>query len=954
MDSAEALNPLSTTSARMEALRLRSANKLILRALLAISSATLLLRVFGLGMQVVVTSQFGASSAMDAYLVASMVPGIVANLMVNVFAGSVTPIFARVSARSDRALASRLFSTMLNLTLLIGGALTLLMFVLRNQVAYLSGPGLNSSSMATAVSLAVFVVPTLFLLTGLGFLEAIFNAEGQFGWPAYAGIAVPIVTMGTVLALGKELGITSLAVGTLLGLGVKAVLFLVRLRGARLRYQPIIDLNHPLLGSVGQMAWLILLGDSVGLMSPLIDQIFASTLSAGSVSAISYASKLISVPVGVIFMAAGRAAMPYLSRQAGIGNTSAFKSTLRLYLWVLGLATLAVSVVMLVFAPLIVRILFQRGAFSASATEVTARTLQGFAIGLVPMALGFLLAQAFSALRMNKLLMFTSIFSAGANAVLDAVFAHFWQSFGIALATSAVYCCTLVILLVALARVTGGFNILTPPTELANLARQAQDIMEEPAIVNDWLPEWWRRGITVPAGVAVAVAGALTSVLVGVAVAVGDAKNVFKVGVGVPLMALLIYTQYGVLVAWALLDVFVGSTIAFFNGNNLDTALTLCSLLVILALPLITTFQRMPALTFLLGFLLWALAGIELSPLDTVSFLKLWGTYADFVLVAILAINLVTTRQRLLWLMDAMIAIGVLVSLYGIYGYRTLQNVSYDPSTGNERILSIFSANPTLALYLSLLIPVALFRAVVSKGVVRWLELMAILIMLMAIALTFSRGALITVPLCMVMLVLLLPNRRLKRGLIGAGAAVSLVAIFVGVTGIVPVFDRFGNSDIGTLNGRTYLWSALFQHFDPTHFFGYGLRAADTLLTSLQLGANGEIGNGLIATAPSNLFIGVLYDTGIVGLVLLVMAFLTLGWSLVRKLRTTSGEQRLLCAVALVTLFSVLLQSIEVDDLLAQGVGIYFWIIVALPFAACWLSPASQTARAVSSQPVTG
>src|SRR5206468_780918 len=104
-----------------------------------------------------------------------------------------------------------------------------------------------------------------------------------------------------------------------------------------------------------------------------------------------------------------------------------------------------VCIPMITLAHLIVQILFQRGAFSSNDTNLTATTLVGFLIGLTPMALGFITAKAFSALGKTKVFVWMSIFSVPANALLDFIFAHFWQSQGIALATSGVYFCTMII-----------------------------------------------------------------------------------------------------------------------------------------------------------------------------------------------------------------------------------------------------------------------------------------------------------------------------------------------------------------------------------------------------------------------------------------------------------------------------------------------------------------------------
>src|SRR5258708_13869911 len=127
---------------------------------------------------------------------------------------------------------------------------------------------------------------------------------------------------------------------------------------------------------------------------------------------------------------------------------------------------------MLVLAHPLVHMLFQRGAFSAHDTNRSASTLVGFMVGLTPMALGFIMARAFVALRMNRLLLITDFFGLIANVILDYIYARLWQSAGIALATSAVYLCNLFILLFLLRRQVGKLDIFTPPPELLRVIKE--------------------------------------------------------------------------------------------------------------------------------------------------------------------------------------------------------------------------------------------------------------------------------------------------------------------------------------------------------------------------------------------------------------------------------------------------------------------------------------------------
>jgi hypothetical protein len=428
-----------------------------------------------------------------------------------------------------------------------------------------------------------------------------------------------------------------------------------------------------------------------------------------------------------------------------------------------------------------------------------------------------------------------------------------------------------------------------------------------------------------------------------------DPTLAVRAAIGLPLVLLLLRWRYALLIAWVLMGTLVGSSLPIFHGNNIDTALTIPTILLLAVLPVGTALRRMPALAALLVYLLWLLTGVQSSPLGTSDFLKTWVLYLDYALIAMLTVTGVTSRRQLLLLIDIMLAVGAFVALYGIYGYVTRQNVAVDSGTGVARILSVFTAAPPLALFLSIVIPLAIYRAVVSRALARLVALGILGALLMALVLTFSRGAILSVPLSLVVAALFLPSRRMRNVILAGTVGLAALASIVATVGNVSLLGRFSGEDVSSLNGRIYLWQALFSRFDPWRLQGNGLGAATNLLTRLNIGAGGVFGgNGLIAAAPSNLYIGTLYDLGMVGLALLLTVLTMLGVMLIRGVRSATGEHRLLFVLVLVVLINVLIQSLEVDDLWAQGTALYFWIAVSLPFAVCW----SKATRAADAAPV--
>jgi murein biosynthesis integral membrane protein MurJ len=913
---------LSSTG-RLVAVQLRAANRHILRALFSLVSAALLLRIGGMVNQVVVSANFGAGGAMDAYFVAGTFPLLLVQLISSAIEAGVIPIYSQVRLRTDKEEVSRLFSTLLNSLILISVLLISLLLVFRWLFVLISAPGLDAARLSQAVALTPLLYLVVPLSLVIGLLECILNAEGHFGWPAYAGLLVPLTTALLTCLGGKTYGVLVLCVGTLLGTVLQLVVVCFRARQARLRYLLVLDLRDTHFRAILHISWPVLIGALISQGSPLVDQIFASMLPVGSIAALSYALKLVSIYSGVIFVSVGRAVLPYLARQAALRDPRyrAFKETLRLYLWSIALCVLVLSFFLWILAHPLVEVLFQREAFSMSDTQKTVKILLGFVLGLTPMALSFLLSRAFSALGETRIPMYIAFVSVGANALFDALFAHFWQGLGIALATSVVYLISCVLLLILLHRRIGNLYLYRLPNEFregfAWLKRK-----------NSGLGERLSQGLLL-AGVTLLV------LTLGVIATVRDALITLRVSVGMLVALCFLRYPFFLLLTWASINVCFGSSLALFNGNNLDMVLTFPLLLLLGFLPWKRILRLLPGLIWLGLYVGWVLIGMKLSPLDTRAFLTLWLTMLAYLAVSSLTIALVTTPGRLLRLIDTLLVTGVCAALYGLYGFVTHQGGEIDPETLFFRITGFFTQATTFAFYLSLLIPLAFYRCLSLSSVKKLVGVVVMLCLLVALLLTFTRSAYISAFASVLLMAFCLPAYWRIR-VVSMLAALCGLAIFLGWSGNLPLLARFFQSDVTTFNGRIYLWQALVSRFQLTQWFGNGLQASDKLLTYLRVG---NLGQGVIGTAPHSLFLGTLYDHGVIGLGLLLGVFLSLGYSLLRGMCRSDGERRILYAVALAALVSMLLQSLTSRDIWVQAVGIPFWITVALPFAFVWSQP---------------
>jgi glycosyltransferase involved in cell wall biosynthesis len=174
-------------------------------------------------------------------------------------------------------------------------------------------------------------------------------------------------------------------------------------------------------------------------LNPVIDQVMAARLGPGSVASLGYGNKLIAFAMGIGSVSVGSAVFPLFSSLAASRDWSGLHRVLRSYVPLLFGIGAAVAIGTAVFSVPIVRLLFERGAFTSADTAQVAG-IQALYVAQIPFRMASLLFVRFIiSTAANRVLMYFSIVNACANAALAFVLSQHMGAAGIALATSLVY-----------------------------------------------------------------------------------------------------------------------------------------------------------------------------------------------------------------------------------------------------------------------------------------------------------------------------------------------------------------------------------------------------------------------------------------------------------------------------------------------------------------------------------
>jgi putative peptidoglycan lipid II flippase len=195
--------------------------------------------------------------------------------------------------------------------------------------------------------------------------------------PAFVGASFNATIVAAALIWPNK--IDSLVWGLLAGSVLQIVLQLPALRDAQLRWQ--FDWKNP---AIRRILWLyapIVAGLAVNQMAVAFSFNLATHLGDQSVSYMRFATTLTQFPLGLVVTAISIATLPTLSRLA-IGQLDAFKQTLAEGIRLVIALILPATVGLFALAVPIVSLLFEHGAFTATATVTTAKVLQVYLIGL--------------------------------------------------------------------------------------------------------------------------------------------------------------------------------------------------------------------------------------------------------------------------------------------------------------------------------------------------------------------------------------------------------------------------------------------------------------------------------------------------------------------------------------------------------------------------------------------
>ena len=340
----------------------------------------------GLVLDMTVAALFGAGRATDAFFLAFTVPQFVMLVLQGSYVNGLVPVLTGLRG-GDPKRAWMVFSRLLNLN----GALLVVVSALgwlgADGIMALVGAGLEPSQQAQAAWLARIL---FLMLPPLGLAEVMraqLNALEHFAMPAAGNVLRYAGALVTLLIGYRAWSIRALAFGYLVGALAQMLLLAAAVSWVGGRYRFSWSLSDPDVRVA--MRLLVTRASGIGLRRSglIFERFLASFLPTGGVTALSYARRLSLALFQIFANSVSTAILPTLSASAQTGDRPALRRSLRLGYRLLSYVTWPAAMLMAALSVPLVRVLFQRGAFEATDTALTAGLLAIYAPSVPALAL---------------------------------------------------------------------------------------------------------------------------------------------------------------------------------------------------------------------------------------------------------------------------------------------------------------------------------------------------------------------------------------------------------------------------------------------------------------------------------------------------------------------------------------------------------------------------------------
>jgi putative peptidoglycan lipid II flippase len=404
----------------------------ILNSSISIGLITVAAKFLGYIEKIVLAYYFGTSYEIDVY---NLVITIVFSIFI-FFREIIEPgflnLFMKAMNLRDENGAWNLFNRFFIYIFMMTLALSVFVFFIPAAAIHLFAPGFSPEKKKLAIDMIKIAFPACVFLSLSALTNITLNGLKRFALPASSELAFKATILFSLFFLYRNWGIYSVVLGIVVGAAIKLFIQIFSLFKDYSFSRK--SSNADYIKDAAKLTWPLLLGVTFSQANVLVDNLFASYLQEGAISALQYAKKIIDFPIMIFPYILGVVIFPYFSNLSIMKEKDKLNKLLSQSLAWISLVFFPLSIFFYSFPQEIVEIVLKRGAFDTHSIILTARPFASYATGMIFFAIETVLVIFYFANSNTKTPIFIGILCVIENIILTFVFINHFGYVGIALA----------------------------------------------------------------------------------------------------------------------------------------------------------------------------------------------------------------------------------------------------------------------------------------------------------------------------------------------------------------------------------------------------------------------------------------------------------------------------------------------------------------------------------------
>lgn len=398
---------------------------------------TILSKILGFVRESVMAAYIGAGELKSIYTTATTIPTLFINVVVIGISSGFIPSYNKVLNEKGREKADDFTSNLINVNILIGLIFFFIVFVFSKQISKILSPDLFGTSLDLASDFTKISIIGVFAFVYSSIIKGYLNIYGNFIDPVVTGLILNVFVIISTIISAKLGNPYILIIGTLLGNVIQYIRFPFASKKLGFKYSKILDFEDEYIRYILLLSFPIMISTAADSISLIIDNSMASAFfGVSSVSKIFYAKSMLNFILTVVTISITTVSFPSIAKAGQSNNLNEMKSLIYSSNIYAALLVVPATFGMMALSHPIIRLAFERNAFTASDTAVVSALLFSYGPYIIFSSIIKIFQNGFYSVGDAKTPLFTVVILQILNVIFNIIFSRIFGLKGLAYATS--------------------------------------------------------------------------------------------------------------------------------------------------------------------------------------------------------------------------------------------------------------------------------------------------------------------------------------------------------------------------------------------------------------------------------------------------------------------------------------------------------------------------------------